>query len=125
MAVLRVSALPPSLLFSPLALREGGVAGAEGGLAPLWGGASLLRSASGARRVRVVEGLDLLVAVAPIKWWMVSCRKGSMIGGSWKGHGYAGKLVGPVGVVFGVRADGPLAGRQVLARRDGGSARAE
>ena len=73
----------------------------------------------------VDEGLDLLVAVVLIKWWMVSCRKGSMIGGSWKGHGYAGKLVGPVGVVFGVRADGPLAGRQVLARRDGGSARAE
>ena len=63
------------------------------------------------------EGLDLLVAVAPIKWWMVSCRKGSMIGGAWGGQGYARKLVGPVGVVFGVRADGPLAGRQVLVNR--------
>ena len=29
-----VRLLPPSILFSPLALREGGVAGAEGGLAP-------------------------------------------------------------------------------------------
>ena len=40
------------------------MAGAEGGLAPLWGGVSPLRSASGARRVRVVEGLDLRVGAA-------------------------------------------------------------
>ena len=63
------------------------------------------------------EGVDLLVAVAPIKWWMVSCRKGSMIGGSWRGHEDVGTLVGPIGVVFGVRADGHLAGRQVLVNR--------
>ena len=34
--------LPPPL---PLALRDGGVAGVEGGRAPKWGGASPLRSA--------------------------------------------------------------------------------
>ena len=36
---------PPSPFL--LALREGGVAGVEGGLAPKWGGASPLRSAGG------------------------------------------------------------------------------
>ena len=36
--------------------------------------------------MRVDEGLDILVAVAPIKWWLVSSRKGSMIGGAWGGY---------------------------------------